>query len=381
MGPVCPDLVSSCVSFLPIDSRLDLTPLPTAVEPCVIVESPSHTCRGSASASEPPKGETPHRLESVGGLGTLRLARDPCLIERIEGCPRRQPFVPAHGVGRFLVSACSAVVAGDLPPSLSALESLCLDQIRFWVGVVARNGGRSGRVVEGVPFTRLPAGDLVDHLTERFPFLSVTLRQVRRALRRLVELGLVVREQFWQSERWRSDYWYSVPSGGDPQVTPRERVAASSGGGSGRPSLTPLPASLPDEDSGQVGVRVSDGDPEVAVACVMATDAPTANSQTALTGESPSVPRVVPVSASLPTAPAAAGTAPSQAPSALPAPAVAGRCPSLAPAAPAARSAWDRINALAAAFVPSALEPVSPSAVVIGGRVRRISDGACSPLR
>jgi hypothetical protein len=140
----------------------------------------------------------------------------------------------------------SCVPASNSVPALSALESLCLDQVRFWVGVVARNRGRSGRVVDGVPYTRLPAGDLVANLTERFPFLSVTLRQVRRALSRLVALGLVLRQQFWQSERWRSDYFYAVPvPGSSPQVTPVEPLADSREVLQGQPFLKSLPSTHP----------------------------------------------------------------------------------------------------------------------------------------
>lgn len=144
---------------------------------------------------------------------------------------------------------CNTCVASGNPvaaPALSALESLCLDQVLFWVGVVARSRGRSGRVVNGVPYTRLPAGDLVRNLTERFPFLSVTLRQVRLALTRLVELGLLVREQFWQSERKRSDYFYAVPpAGGAPQVTPEEPAARSGGDPGGTSSLKTLLSTQP----------------------------------------------------------------------------------------------------------------------------------------
>jgi hypothetical protein len=272
-------------------------------------------------------------------------------------------------------------VLADRPaPSLSALESLCLDQIRFWVGVVARNRGRSGRVVEGVPFTRLPAGELAGHLMERFPFLSVTLRQVRRALSRLVELGLVVREQFWQSERWRSDYWYSLPASPDPesgsrtaastasdlQVTPELQIAATSEGGDGSPSLQPLPVCGPNENR-QAGLGSDSGmGSEPASLCVSpvgGTSGSAASNPTALTGGCPSSAPDRPVlPLSVPFAPA---------PCALSREAAQSR----------SGSVRDRIRALAAAFDPSRLVAVSPSAVVVDGKVRRIADGACSPLR
>ena len=276
---------------------------------------------------------------------------------------------------------CDSCVLPDGPaPALSALESLCLDQIRFWVGVVARNRGRSGRIVEGVPFTRLPAGELAEHLMERFPFLSVTLRQVRRALSRLVELGLVVREQFWQSERWRSDYWYSVPasaaaSGVADSVTPEDPVAASSGDDLGSPSLTPLSCSLSDEDRAS-RVSVSVGVSAVAL-CEPTASSPTAGDPTALTRGVPAVPPTAPSmgpsaqpSQPSPTISATAGTQ-----AALPSAQVSG------PLGSHSGSVWARIRELAAAFNPSQLEAVSPTAVVVRGRVCRIADGDCAPLR
>lgn len=268
----------------------------------------------------------------------------------------------------------SCVLPDGSAPALSALESLCLDQIRFWVGVVARNRGRSGRVVDGVPYTRLPAGELVANLTERFPFLSVTLRQVRRALSRLVELGLVVREQFWQSERWRSDYWYSVPaassdsaveSGVAESATPEMPVVASSGVPLGSPSLTPLSGCLPDENrASRVPVLVG---VSAVAPCEPTASCPTAGQPTALTREEPAPagrPCVVPSASPL-----------------LPTPAISASYGPRASLHSPQGAVWARIRALAAAFDPSQLEVVSPSAVVVGGRVRRIADGACTPLR
>lgn len=109
-------------------------------------------------------------------------------------------------------------VTASVPVQLTPLESLCFAQVEFWVGVVEKSQGRCGRLVDGRPYTRLPAAELVATLEERYPFLSVTVRQVRRALNRLVELGLLVRDQLWRQERWRSDYWYSR---GDLPVTPQ----------------------------------------------------------------------------------------------------------------------------------------------------------------
>ena len=209
--------------------------------------------------------------------------------------------------------------------------------------------------MEGVPFSRLPAGELAEHLMERFPFLSVTLRQVRRALRRLVELGLVVREQFWQSERWRSDYFYTLPSYSVPAPSVDAAVEV--------PEVAP---SAPVEATSPL--------------------APTARRSEALTA--PSVGREPPVVAAAPTphSPWSASEAPATADKTAPRSQVgvrpASHClPVGSPTVGRVGSVWDRIRSLASQFDSSLVVPVSPQGVVVGGRVFRVSDGACRPIR
>jgi hypothetical protein len=173
--------------------------------------------------------------------------------------------VPLKSVAGFPVTA--------VPVSLTTLESVCFEQVSFWVGVVARGQGRCGRLVGGRPYTRLPAAELVANLEERLPFVSLTLRQVRRALNRLVELGLLVREQFWQAERWRSDYWYSLAGAPEAEtpvkpevaetVTPRFPEVRLRGDAAGTPVLKPLSATPTEKTNGRgVGfVRTLEAEP------------------------------------------------------------------------------------------------------------------------
>lgn len=250
---------------------------------------------------------------------------------------------------------------------LSALEALCFDQVGFWVGVVARNGGRSGRVVDGVPFTRLPAGDLLGNLQERFPFLSVTLRQVRRALSRLVDLGLVVRQQFWQSERWRSDYFYTLPTDAEAPENPKVSHVVAQGNQTESPGLPgsypllkPLASALPKKTQAE-GPLVVEPNSRQAPASRVDTEVvlvqPAATLQPTSTAQPPAFPQRAP-----------------QAPSTA--------YPSAVTTAPTPKGkVWERIHALSAAFQRDSVQSVSPSALVIGGKLHRIDDGACAPLR
>lgn len=308
-------------------------------------------------------------------------------------------------MGRFKVPAntgfCPApsVLAADgstVPPCLSPLESLCFEQVSFWVGVVARNRGSSGRLASGRPWTRLPAKDLVANLKGRLPFLSVSVRQVRAALRRLVELGLLVREQFWQSERCRSDYWYSLaevptlapsdePDGRvapcAPQGTPGVTGGEPRSDQTGHPFLRTLSACLP-EKTRQTEVRTEIRQPRAShvdrggVVSVPPAPVPLPGGSAPLPSKSgPCAPAVtpVPLSAGEPVMHPAQGAA---ARSEVPVP-----LPSWQGARGRQGSAWDRINALVARFDPATVQPVSPRAVVVGNRTLHVSDGACSPLR
>ena len=311
-----------------------------------------------------PKGlHVPARTRGRTGVFLLPLFSE-------SGSPR-QPLAARHKASHPVVSAVSV--------ALTPLESLCFEQVSFWVGVVQRNQGRSGRLVEGRPYTRLPASELVSNLEERLPFLAITVRQVRSALNRLVQLGLLVREQFWQRERWRSDYWYSLPlteaeaasqgpglaapeqpenpvkPGVSVLVTPREPELAFRGDGSGQPFLLPLASNLPEQNQAE-GHLVSKP-----------------NSQPASRVDGKREPVVAAGSLQ---GPCRGQVNPNPAPTPTQHPLRSGNA-----AAPAKGTAWARIHALAAAFQREQVAPVSPSAVVLGGKVRRIDDGACAPLR
>lgn len=256
--------------------------------------------------------------------------------------------------------------------ALTPLESLCFEQVTFWVGVVARNNGKSGRVVAGTPWTRLPAKDLVANLTERLPLLFVTVRQVRAALRRLVELGLVVREQFWLPECLRSDYWYSlgtVPAEGtdslsdQPATTPSETVTPCDLTGT-REEPQPEPPS--DQNGHPYLLNPTSTYPE-------RTRRTDVDEQSQSQEPQPPASRVDGEGASTPPEPPAADLQPQNRPVTPVA--------NSNPLAGLQGSVWDRINALSSLFDPRTVQPVSPRAVVVGNRTLHVSDGACAPLR
>ena len=293
----------------------------------------------------------------------------------------------------------SVDASGHQATSLSCLESLCYEQISFWVGVVAKNGGRSGRVVAGTPWTRLTASDFVRLLGDRFPMLAVSERQVRYALNRLVDLGLVLREKFWQSECFRSHSWWALRAvGACPD-------AVGADGAVGDDSL-----GHPGHPGGAVGAcpdavgADSLGHPVRSVTPV----APPLLSRTA-TGVTPNL-KPLPSSSDLhsnqvirseltkgdpghghghghgvefghPLGHPGCPDAPLPRDPALghghPVGAIGPHCP----VGHSQGGIWARIHALASSFCPDAVDSVSPSGVIVRGRLLRVDDGACAPLR
>ena len=267
---------------------------------------------------------------------------------------------------------------------LTVLESLCFQQVQFWVGVVERNRGASGRLVAGCPWTRLPAKELVANLKERLPFVSVTVRQVRKALNRLVELGLVVREQFWLPERLRSDYWYSlgavplVPDVGAPapgSTVPAEGVASPSD----QPAATGSEVVTPCDPAGTRAVPVWEPPSDRFGNPFLKALASSQSEQTRRTDEDERAkaakPLVPPVNGADNTPPEDAASGFNSQDRSLTPQFISN------PLAGLQGSVRERINALAAMFDPSAVKPVSPSAVVIGNRTHRVNDGATAPIR
>jgi len=281
------------------------------------------------------------------------IASSSALAERVscnlssEAGSHRQPLAACLLVGDFVVSTANV--------SLTPLESLCFEQVSFWVGVVARNNGKSGRVVAGTPWTRLPASDFVTNLEQRLPFVSITVRQVRKALNRLVELGLVVREQLTQRD-WKSDYWYTVPDC-TGALAASDAVSAADAGG--KVEATPAPTQPGTaQDPGAKHRSDQNGHPYLLTPSSTLPES-NPNPQTPASrvdGEGACAP-LEPPARDVPTV-------------------ITGN-----PFAGLQGSVRERINALAALFDPGTVQPVSPRAVVVGNRTLHVSDGACAPLR
>lgn len=89
------------------------------------------------------------------------------------------------------------------------LDALVLSRVLRWIAVVFRQKSKCGHLdaVDGRPWTRLPAKDLVAQL-EREEGLVVSVRRVQRSLCRLVEGGHLARCQRtkWWGQR---DAWFS----------------------------------------------------------------------------------------------------------------------------------------------------------------------------
>ena len=76
---------------------------------------------------------------------------------------------------------------------------------RYWF---ATSKGKGGRLIEGTPWTKVSAKDMAAYLqAER---LEVSVKTAQRSLRRLVEMGYCRREQLGL-RRWNHEAWFAPP--------------------------------------------------------------------------------------------------------------------------------------------------------------------------
>jgi hypothetical protein len=101
---------------------------------------------------------------------------------------------------------------------LKPLDLLCLSILeRLWY---AAKNGRCGTLVDGIPWVRVTASDMVELLSREG--LDVKEKTAQRALKRLGDCGRVRREQRYL-KRWDQRTWYAPLGGQVKDVTQSER--------------------------------------------------------------------------------------------------------------------------------------------------------------
>jgi hypothetical protein len=238
-------------------------------------------------------------------------------------------------------------LVNDFPLTLlKPVDLACLQVLRrFWH--VARRG-KGGRIIDGVPWIRVTAADMVGYFAREG--VSVSEVTVSRSLRRLELASRCRRKQLFLS-RWDHRYWYA-PSSWDGQ---------NDHSGESENDL-PLEISQSNQKSKTVSPILADQweDPESSVQPLEGINPVLSGVQEAqgalslsMDGEIHRSNVLVACEGSWRPQQDDAGTG----------------------------SVWQRVRALAAQFDPSKLETVSPRVVVVGGQVLRVDDGATSPLR
>ena len=100
---------------------------------------------------------------------------------------------------------------------LQPLDLLCLSILeRLWY---AAKNGRCGTLVDGIPWVRVTASDMVELLSREG--LDVKEKTAQRALKRLGDCGRVRREQRYL-KRWDQRTWYAPPGGQEKDVMQSE---------------------------------------------------------------------------------------------------------------------------------------------------------------
>ena len=216
---------------------------------------------------------------------------------------------------------------------------------RFWY--VARRG-KGGKIIDGLPWIRVTASDMVGYFAREGVIVSEGT--ISRSLRRLETAGRLQRKQLFLA-RWDHRYWYTPPSQGDHFDHPAvfENAPSLKVSRSNQASDSVVPAGT---DSKRGSCDVLKADRQLAESL--------AGPQEALGGHSSFE---------------GDGLHQDGLRTSLDAP---GRHSGVMVEQGAT---WDRVRMLAAKFDEACLEAVSPKAVLVGGRLMKVDDGACAPLR
>ncbi len=243
---------------------------------------------------------------------------------------------------------------------LKPLDYVCADIIRMWLRKASQ--GRGGRIIDGAPWVKISADDMLGYLEYRG--IAASYKQVQRSLRRISDQNVFSRTKLSQS-KWDHSYWwsFSCPSGRSEEEKAGVRRSDAdelleqsfSEHPEGHcvtplntPPLTPLSNSSSfsedgERETGESEEREDVRSPEVEVVAMFAPGLPEALGGTCGSGG------VGPITH-------AVGDA-SQAP----------------------KSSYERVRELAARYTPS--ERSGPTIVEASGKRYVVSDGQCGPLR
>lgn len=258
--------------------------------------------------------------------------------------------------------------------TLTSTEALVASQLTYWVQKALDGlGGKEDS--DGNRWSWLSASDLRDRLLRRF-YTDLTEHSLYRVLRSLVAKGWFVRAQLLYSTHRNSTYFYRFgpnhpdANKGDSRGVTEVEAAAEQERQHGVSVLyTPSISSkgLPKNPSKGLSKAADAAKP---VKRTTSSDKPA-------TQQPAASPLDREDSCATPQVPSQVVTAPS--PQVQPELSLQGHT---VPSGVASRgTVWERVRALTAQFNPASLAPVSPSAVVLNGKVHRVDDGACSPLR
>lgn len=229
---------------------------------------------------------------------------------------------------------------------LKPVDLACLQILRhFWH--VARRG-KGGRMVDGVPWIRVTAADMVGYFAREGVVVSEVT--VSRSLRRLELASRCQRRQLFLS-RWDHRYWYA-PSSRDDQND-------HSGDSESDPPLEVSYSNQKSKAVSQVSPELSEGRPVIEGAEAEISAPPSGHLEdrgVTSFSQDDGIHR-----------PSVGGS-----------PGGSGR-PQVGDKG--ISSTWERVRVLAGQFDPAQVASVSPRLVVVEGRLMKVDDGDYGPLR
>ena len=140
------------------------------------------------------------------------------------------------------MTTIAAPVQNQQPSKLKPTLAIIYKQLFFWLKKV-ENGGEIDKET-GKRWIYKSNKEMLEEIQKLYPHIQISLSTIQRAMKRLCEMGLILRDQRKRSRCWHV-CWYSLPETADLIPLP--------------PDLSPEMPCGPDASAGEAQIRSTTG--------------------------------------------------------------------------------------------------------------------------